>query len=108
MTKRRVTKLFAVVALTSSAPALADHARVKDAPVKVEAHATHATPTPRPDPWATPPTPTPTHTEPLPPLMTSLFSLLGISVPRQLPNGAPACGNVASRAPRPVDCKPRH
>lgn len=24
--------------------------------------------------------------------------------PRVLPSGAPACGNVASRAPRPVDC----
>lgn len=25
--------------------------------------------------------------------------------PRVLPTGRPACGNVASRAPQPVDCK---
>ena len=27
--------------------------------------------------------------------------------PREMPSGAPACGNVASRAPRPVECAPR-
>jgi hypothetical protein len=28
-----------------------------------------------------------------------------VTTPRTMPNGRPACGNVASRAPTPPDCQ---
>lgn len=94
MTKRRVTKLFAVVALATTTPAVAERANTR-----------HGI-----DPWAeTRPTATPTPTTPsqvqVQPevLARSLLALFGISLPRTLANGSPACGNVASRLP---PCEP--
>ena len=88
MTTRKVTKLLAVVALATS-PAAAD-----------------PTPVAKPDPWAstavvtiaTAPAPAPLPTFSLTQLIERLVA------PRTMPSGAPACGNVASRAPQPVDC----
>ncbi|MBS1121456.1 MAG: hypothetical protein H6Q90_3684 [Deltaproteobacteria bacterium] len=118
MTKRKVTKLLAVVALTASAPliASADHATLR-APAGHRGEP-DLRPAPAPpvgsslDPWATDPWATAARSSPQPaqrvarPLVESMFAVFGISVPRQLQTGAPACGNVAGRAPRPVDCKP--
>lgn len=101
MTKRKVTKLFAVVALTASAPTLAG-AEVRTAVVAAHDAAHHAAP--RPDPWAMPDEPQTPVVQQVALLGSVLASLIGVAAPRQLPNGAPACGNVASRAPRPVDC----
>ncbi|MEO8705105.1 MAG: hypothetical protein ABI867_33940 [Kofleriaceae bacterium] len=95
MSKRRVTTLFAVVALAASAPAIAG-----------PEHDHHEPAVTQPDPWATARAPVPVTTLPLAPALgEAVLALFGISSPRRLPNGAPACGNVASRAPRPVDCK---
>jgi len=122
MKTRQVTKLFAVMAIAAS-PAVADPAR--HAPVAVArpapGQAVPATPDPhrgpahvatgdqarRPafaDPWASP-----ASVAARPPAAAapgSLLGLLGISTarPRTLPSGAPACGNVASRAAPPIDC----
>lgn len=96
MAKRKVTKLFAVVALAASAPALAETPK---RPVEVAAPA-------KPDPWAVASAPDPVAVpvqQQVALLADSLRKLFGISAPRTLDTGAPACGNVASRAPRP--CK---
>jgi hypothetical protein len=97
MTKRKVTKLFAVVALATSTPALAGPEHDHREPITVQA-----------DPWASAPAPTPApRPAPVaaPALVDAVLAVFGISAPRRLPSGAPACGNVASRAPRPADCK---
>ena len=129
MTKRKVTKLFAVVALTASAPAVAENPR----PVAKHAETAAVAHRAQPDPWATPPTTTTLPAQPaVSSLAQSLFVLFGIAakprelptgapapgnvarrtssgmrttVPRELPTGAPACGNVGSKAPRPPGCK---
>ncbi len=87
MTTRKVTKLLAVVAFATS-PAAADPAPAKPDPWAATAVVTIATPAR--------PTPPPTFS------LTQLIERL--VAPRTMPSGAPACGNVASRAPRPIDC----
>jgi len=107
MTKRKVTKLFAVVALATSAPAVAgpghDHPAPAPTPAKIITIAVQA---PQADPWVTPDRATPAKPpQQLSPITAQVLALFGISVPRRLASGAPACGNVASRAPRPADCQ---
>ncbi len=89
--KKKATKLFAVVAMVAS-PAI-------------------VTAQPR-DPWSAQSSIDPDR------VRVSLTALEGtiardtaprqVAVdtarPRQMPSGAPACGNVASRAPRPIEC----
>ena len=87
MTKRKATKLFAVVALAAASAA-----------------PTVAGPHPTSHPVETTPAPTPTPEIQPAVLVQSVLALFGISLPRTLPNGAPACGNVGTRAARPVDC----
>ena len=99
MTKRKVTKLFAVVALATGTPAMAGP---DDDRVPARGAAPSAIARSQPDPWlgvreARPPV------QPAP-VTRAVLALFGISTPRRLPNGAPACGNVASRAPRSADC----
>jgi hypothetical protein len=64
--------------------------------------------TPPRDPWAPVP-----HASPQPPpppamqasaLLDSLFAVFGVERPRVLASGAPACGNVQLKAPRPASC----
>lgn len=118
MKTKQVTKLLAVVAFATS-PAAADPA--PRPPVSAVAA--------RPDPWAgTAPVTTPVvapavidrrtasggaarsgspdlANAPVPAAVRALQSLaLELARPRVMPSGAPACGNVASRAPRPVSC----
>jgi hypothetical protein len=91
--RQQVTKLLAVMAMATS-PAAADP-KPQPAPAKAA-----KAPESHPDPWAAPPAPAPpaAHAE-LSPAALRVLAVLGISVPRQLRNGAPACGNVASRVP---------
>ncbi len=84
----KVTKLLAVVTLATSTPVVADPAK---APAKV-----HVTTKPKkvvahPKPVAARPAPTP---------------VVRAMVPRQLPTGAPACGNVMSKVQRPCVAEP--
>ncbi len=111
MTKRKFTRLFAVVALTTSVPAVhANPARqARPQTITTVVPATPVAPT-TPDPRVRPPAagqrpiaPPPTPAA----LVESVFALLGVSVPRQLRTGAPACGNVATRMARPADCRRR-
>ncbi|MBL0220093.1 MAG: hypothetical protein IPQ07_40275 [Myxococcales bacterium] len=119
MKTKQVTKLLAVMALAAS-PAAADPAPLANqtaghpapAPAPL-ANRTAARPTPAPlanrtvapDPWASTaivriPSASAAPVAPL--TLTALIEL--VSRPRTMPSGAPACGNVASRAPQPVDC----
>jgi hypothetical protein len=99
MTKK-VTKLLAVVALATS-PVAADPAPVRD--MGSDSMSRTAV-----DPWAgTAMVRVATATAAATPA-GSTFSLTAlvelVARPRLMPSGAPACGNVASRAPRPADC----
>ncbi len=102
--KKKITKLFAVMAIAAS-PAAAD-------------------PVAQPDPWAVSAAVSPfTPDESLRAIEIVIsmgFAALVrareapvtapaavVARPRTTPSGAPACGNVASRAPRPVECTPR-
>lgn len=87
MQKTRVTKLLAVVAMTTGT-AIADPRPVAlppPAPVAAIAAAAESA-------------------------LIAVRALQMISLelarPRTMPSGAPACGNVASRAPRPASCEP--
>ncbi len=113
MTTKRVTKLLAVVALTTS-PVAADPAPrapvANRAPAVVrEMGSDPGSRTPAADPWAGAAIvgADPWSSRPAQPAAPT-FSLTGlvelIVQPRTMPSGAPACGNVASRAPRPADC----
>jgi hypothetical protein len=100
MTKRNLTKLFAVVTLATSLPMAAagpahDHGRGEPAPAA------------RPDPWAGDGVPgrIPAVAPTAEAIGSAVLAVLGISKPRELPSGAPACGNVATRAPRPASCE---
>ncbi len=93
MTKRPVTKLFAVIALATAAPAAANPTTTANdvkAPTAQHAPApvTHA--------------PTVAHA----PMFAAILKAFGVTRPRQLPNGSPACGNVNSKV-RPADCVPK-
>lgn len=99
--KKQITKLFAVVAMAASPAA--------------------ANPTRPPDPWAVPAAVspfTPDETSRAMAVMISMgFAALATprtpapapapvvgARPRTTRSGAPACGNVATRAPRPIEC----
>jgi hypothetical protein len=93
MKKKQITKLFAVLAMTAS-PAAAGTA---------------------PDPWAMSTEVVPMDHARASEAMAAILNIgfAAISRPRELavsprttPSGAPACGNVSSRAPWPVDCTP--
>jgi hypothetical protein len=84
MTSRKVTKLFAVVALTTgTAAAGPDHAhhRHQDKP-QIE--------TPKPQPTA----------EEEKAAVEAARELLGVWIPRMLKSGGPACGNVQGKSQR--------
>ena len=87
MKTRRVTKLLAVVAMTTGVAA-ADPAK----PV----------PTPAPAPAIVAAAESAL-------VAVRLLQMISIELakPRTMGNGAPACGNVASRAPQPANCQPR-
>jgi hypothetical protein len=101
MKTKQVTKLLAVVVLAAS-PAGADPAP------RAAVSAVAA----RPDPWAShAPVTTPIvappdlANAPVPAAVRALQSLVvELARPRLMPSGAPACGNVATRAPRPRTC----
>ena len=109
MKTKHVTKLLAVVAIATS-PAAADPA--PRAPIANRVVVGIAGPAARPDPWAGTaivrvPPPATAPVAPTRPLsLTSIIELV-IARPRVMPSGAPACGNVASRAPQPADCGTR-
>jgi hypothetical protein len=89
MTKRKIGTLFAVVALATSTPAVAgpEHAHHGEKP---------GVPPPQTQP-AQQQQATPTPTTPGM-LLDQLLAIFGaVAVPRTLPTGAPACGNVATR-----------
>jgi hypothetical protein len=100
--KKKVGTLLAVTLAT--APALAGP---KDAPLARQVEAT------RPDPWAAP-KPGPTFPANMPDsfrrlqnqlVIDGVFAALGIATPRVLRSGAPACGNVQTKGPRPAHCE---
>lgn len=108
MKTKQVTKLLAVMALAASPAAadpapLANRAAAQSTPAALPTR-TAARPA-APDPWASTaivriPSASAAPVAPL--TLTALIEL--VSRPRTMPSGAPACGNVASRAPQPVDC----
>jgi hypothetical protein len=108
----KVTKLLAVVAIATS-PAVADP--TPRAPIANRVVVAMAPPAARPDPWAgtaivrvaTAPNAPSVPSTPARPLSLTAIVELVIAQPRVMPSGAPACGNVASRAPRAADCGTR-
>ncbi len=103
MTTKKVTKLLAVVALATG-PVVADPTPIANrAPIMAVV---------KPDPWASTaivrvePRTAPIATPP-PPAFSLMALVERLVQPRTMPSGAPACGNVASRAPQPVDCERR-
>jgi hypothetical protein len=98
--KKKITKLFAVMAIAATPAA--------------------ANPVAQPDPWAvsaavSPFTPDET-LRAIEIVISRGFAALArsreqpaavVARPRTMPSGAPACGNVGSRAARPVECSPR-
>ncbi len=103
MTTRKVTKLLAVVAFATS-PATADP--TPRAPIAARVEVPHVPAAP--DPWASPAIVTFAVPHPATAAPLSLTALVARLVsPRTMPSGAPACGNVASRAPEPIDCERR-
>ncbi|MBA3395437.1 MAG: hypothetical protein H0T89_22505 [Deltaproteobacteria bacterium] len=111
-----MTMLLAVVGLATTGQALANPAhepRPPDHPTSGTATSAQPRPAP-PDPWASrgrvriaTPTATP---QPRSLALEHVLQVLGISVPRQLPSGAPACGNVQSRSASrigPRRCEPQ-
>ncbi|HEY5936076.1 MAG TPA: hypothetical protein VIU61_15610 [Kofleriaceae bacterium] len=96
-------KLFAVVALATATPAVAgpEHAHHKHAEVTPIA-------SPAADPWAGPATATASTaaTAPIPgAIAQAILALFGISLPRTLPSGAPACGNLGAKSQARADCE---
>ena len=112
MTTKKVTKLLAVVALATS-PVAADpapHAPIVNRVVVREMGSVPSSRTPA-DPWAGTAivrlAPTSVAAPPAPVTFSLTALVERIVQPRTMPSGAPACGNVASRAPQPVDCERR-
>ena len=98
--KKKATKLLAVMAIaTSPAVAVADRGAGVDGPV---ARATDPWAAPR-DPWSAPRAIDPDRVRLSLAGLDAAFAMVSAR-PRQMPSGAPACGNVASRAPRPAEC----
>jgi hypothetical protein len=89
--KKPVRKLFAVVALataTTAAPAVASpHAKHVEV-TPVAAPAQHVTPSPV-----------------VVAAIAQVLALFGISLPRTLPTGAPACGNLGGKSQARADCE---
>jgi hypothetical protein len=96
MTKRKVTKLFAVVAL---APAIAvagpEHAEHREMAPVVEQR----------DVAGDMATTSTAAVAGVKPVAERALAVFGIAAPRQLKTGAPACGNVASKSPRRQPCE---
>lgn len=98
--KKQVRKLFAVVALATATPAVAgpEHAHHRHADTR---------PAPVTDLWNAPAaapgaaTTAPTVTA----ITQAILALFGISVPRTLPTGAPACGNLGAKSQARADCE---
>lgn len=86
MKKARVTKLLAVVAMTTTA-AVADPRPVTPSPAPATSMAAAAE-------------------SALAAVSILRLISLELAKPRTMASGAPACGNVASRAPRPASCEP--
>jgi hypothetical protein len=101
MKKKQITKLFAVMAIAASPAA--------------------ANPAAQPDPWAVSTTVSPLSPDDASAAMAAVITIgfaaltrprpvaaptpVVAARPRTTPSGAPACGNVASRAPRPESCQ---
>lgn len=96
MKATQVTKLLAVVAMAAS-PAAADPA---PRPLTTQARVV----APRTPVRA--PAPAPAAVVPVEVRVLQMVSI-ELARPRTMASGAPACGNVASRAPRPASCQPR-
>lgn len=94
--KKQVRKLLAVVALATATPAVAG-----------PEHAHHAGTKPvAADPWTAPATPATAATAPVPSAIAqAILALFGISIPRTLPTGAPACGNLGAKSQARADCE---
>ena len=95
--KKQVRKLFAVVALATATPAVAGpehaHRHAETKPVAA-------------DPWNAPAAPATATTAPVPSAIAqAILALFGISVPRTLPTGAPACGNLGAKSQARADCE---
>jgi hypothetical protein len=91
MTKRTATKLFAVVALATATPAAAgpEHAHHREPAGADEAAARQrGTAAALVQTGET--------------VRASVLTLFGVTVPRTLKTGAPACGNVQGKGPRRV------
>ncbi|HEU0034652.1 MAG TPA: hypothetical protein VFQ53_28705 [Kofleriaceae bacterium] len=99
MTRRPASTLLAVCAIATTSTAYANPAGEHRPPHAVT---TDARPPAPPPPTPTPPPPS---TVEVPPVLHAALSALGIVTPRRLPSGAPACGNVATKAPRPERCR---
>ncbi len=128
MKTKQVTKLLAVMALAASpaaagptvaplanrtaapAPAAADSAvaplanRTAGPPTVTPLANRTPAPTGARDPWASTAIVRIQTAPATPAAALTLMSLVELVRPRMMPSGAPACGNVASRAPRPADC----
>jgi hypothetical protein len=98
--KKQVRKLFAVVALATATatPAVAGpgHAHPRPETTRVAT----------PDPWAGPAVTAAAPTAPVPAAIAqAILALFGISVPRTLPTGAPACGNLGAKSQARAECE---
>jgi hypothetical protein len=108
MSKRpRVTKLLAVVALAAS-PAAANPHHASQAPARAAGVRTEVKRAVI-DPWAGQPAaessqPATAHHGPAE-VVDAVLAIFGITAPRRLASGAPACGNVQTKGPRPVQCE---
>jgi hypothetical protein len=107
MSKRpHVTKLLAVVALAAS-PAAANPHHAAQAPAGAVAARTEVQRAVI-DPWAgqpAPESPRPASSAQAPAeVVGAVLAIFGITAPRQLASGAPACGNVQTKMPRPASC----
>lgn len=89
----KASTLLAVMAIATS-PALAGPDARSDR--ESAPHEARVAPKAPPAPHATTAPPT---TTAAPPAVA-----IGVAQPRLMPSGAPACGNVATRAPRPREC----
>lgn len=101
--KKKATKLLAVVVIAAS-PGIVTADRASSASNAPRASNDPWEPTR--DPWNTPRDLDPDRVRTMLAELEGRIALV-TARPREMPSGAPACGNVASRAPRPAECAPR-
>ncbi len=101
--KKKATKLLAVVVIAAS-PGIVTADRASNASNAPRASNDPWEPTR--DPWNTPRDLDPDRVRTMLAELEGRIALV-TARPREMPSGAPACGNVASRAPRPAECAPR-